>query len=486
VAADGDGTLLKLSNVSKAFSGHRVLKNISFEVTPGEFVALLGANGAGKSTLIKILDGVYEADSGEIWVGQKRVRSGDRGDLARIGVVHQDLGLVDELSVEENLLLGIKPSYLVLRPLRNPWAERRWVRAALQLAGLDGLDPLAKVGNLGIGPKTLVAVAKLLGRGAKVIIADETTSTMSAAEARWFTDRLRSHSLNGAAVLMVSHRLTEVIEAVDRHIVLRDGVLIADLSHAEASYERIAELIAGHSLSGPSGASNSRRAGEEVFALDDAATADVGPVSLSVRAGSITGVTGLTGSGLYEVALLAAGVVTAASGAVRRQHGTRLGFIPPDRDSQGVMADLTVRENVSLGATRRWQLPGGVINLAAERDTAQALLRQLKVVPDGLAQRQGNLSGGNQQKVLVGRALLHEPHLLVLCEPTRGVDIATRRQIHQIIHTAADDGVGVLMVSTDSEELVDVADTIYIMREGHIHRAVEAADTTPAILEGLL
>jgi ribose transport system ATP-binding protein len=486
VAAGGDGILLKLSGVSKAFSGHRVLKNISFDVAPGEFVALLGANGAGKSTLIKILDGVYEADYGEIWVGEQRIRFGNRSGETKIGVVHQDLGLVDDLSVAENLLLGLPPTYLAIRPIRNVAAEKKWVRSALQLAGLDGLDLRAKVGALGIGPRTLVAVAKLLGRGARVIIADETTSTMSAAEARWFTSRLRSHSAGGAAVLIVSHRLSEVIEAADRHIILRDGVLIADLQRSEATYDRVAELIAGAPVTGPGAAEGERTAGDELLALDEAATATVGPVSLAIRAGHVAGVTGLTSSGLYDVALLAAGVETPDAGRVRRRPGVRLGFIPPDRDTQGVMADLTVRENVSLGVTKRWLLPGGVINLAAERSAAQALLRQLRVVPDGLAQRQGNLSGGNQQKVLVGRALLREPQVLVLCEPTRGVDIATRKQIHDIIRDARDSGVGVLLVSTDSDELIALADTIHIMREGGIHRAVESAETTPALLEALL
>ena len=486
MAAGGDGTLLKLSGVSKAFSGYRVLNNISFEVAPGEFVALLGANGAGKSTLIKILDGVYEADDGEIWVGNQRIRFGNRSGETRIGVVHQDLGLVDELSVAENLLLGLAPTYLVIRPIRNVAAENQWVRSALQLAGMDGLDPRTRVGDLGIGPKTLVAVAKLLGRGARVIIADETTSAMSAAEARWFTGRLRSHSSAGAAVLMVSHRLSEVIDAADRHIILRDGVLIADLKRSEASYDRVAELIAGAPVDAIGADDGQRTAGDEILALDEAATATVGPVSLAVRAGHIAGVTGLTSSGLYDVALLAAGVIAPTAGRVRRRPDVRLGFIPPDRDTQGVMVDLTVRENVSLGVTKRWQLPGGVINLPAERSAVQALLRRLRVVPDGLAQRQGNLSGGNQQKVLVGRALLSDPQVLVLCEPTRGVDVATRSQIHDIIRDARDSGVGVLLVSTDSEELIALADTIHMMREGKIRGAVESAEITPAVMEALL
>jgi ABC-type sugar transport system ATPase subunit len=510
------GILLEVKSVSKAFSGHRVLSDVSFRIGRGEFVALLGANGAGKSTLIKILDGVYDADSGEVWFEDKYSRPGERS--RKIGVVHQDLGLVDQLSVAENLRLGMSPHYLVW-PLLNVYAERRLVRTALETVGLERLDPHLRVGELGLGAKTLVAVAKQLSRGAQIIIADETTSAMSSTEARWLTDRLRSCASAGGAVVMVSHKLGEVVEAANRHIVLRDGRLIADLQRSEITRERIAELIVGQPIEvkGPTGppqnysrgtpantpggpgarrparasssAAGARRAAPvvagDLLVLDGVSTGVIGPISLGVPSGHIVGVTGLTNSGLYEVALMAAGATSPTSGRVHRQERLRVAFVPPDRDSQGVFGDLTVRENVTLGVGQ-WTVAGGLLNLMAERRSVELLLHKLKVVPWGLARRQGTLSGGNQQKVLVGRALLRQPQVLVLCEPTRGVDVSTRGQIHEIILEAKAQGVGVLLASTDSEELIVLADTIHVMHEGRIHDVVESMQTNSAGLEALL
>lgn len=484
MAAESTGALLELKGVSKAFSGHRVVSDVSFRIAAGEFVALLGANGAGKSTLIKILDGVYRLDSGEVWLGDQRLRATGWGGQKQIGVVHQDLGLIDQLSVAENLRLCMPPSYL-FRPLLSLSAERRAVREALQTAGLDGLDPHRHVGDLSLGTKTLLAVTKQLSRGARVIIADETTSAMSSAEARWLVDRLRAYLSTGAAVVMVSHKLGEVVAAADRHLILRDGELVADLTRAEATRDRIAELIVGNALEARSGATAASTAGDVILTLDEARTRATGPVTLSVRAGEVVGVTGLTNSGLYDVALLAADMIPAVAGRVNRQPGSRVAFVPPDRDKEGVVTDLTVRENATLGVGQ-WTGFGGVVNLWAERRGVQAMLSDLRVVPPGAARRQGTLSGGNQQKVLIGRALLRQPQVLVLCEPTRGVDISTRLQVHETILDARARGVGILLVSTDSDELIAVADNIHVMREGLICDVVAADQTDPARLEALL
>lgn len=477
--------LLEVRGISKSFGDHRVLDGISFEVREGEFVALLGPNGAGKSTLIKILDAVHQPDSGEIRIASRPYRPGSHRGAAPVGVVHQDLGLIGSLSVAENLRLGLRPHHLV-PPVLNLAAERREVARALATVGLGAIPHQVRIENLGLGVRTLIAIAKLMIRGAKVIIADETTSTMTTSEVRSFTQRLRSHTAHGAAVIIVSHKLTEVLEMADRAVVLRDGRIVADRRTQDVTRAELAELIAGtpppelEEVRSQSGA-----ASRALLEFDSVHTNSLGPINLAVHPGEVVGVTGLTTSGLYELGLAAAGVLRPTSGRLGRRKGLKLAFVPPDRDSEGVFKELSVRENLTLAALQNWSVPGGFLRLARERSAAETMANSLNVRPRGLTNRQGNLSGGNQQKVLIGRALLRSPDLLVACEPTRGVDFATRTQIHALLRDLSARGVGVLLVTTDAEELVALADRALVVKDGVVEK-VSGGLTDSRALEVLL
>jgi ribose transport system ATP-binding protein len=459
--------LLEVRGVTKSFGAQRALDDVTLTVRQGEFVGLLGPNGAGKSTLIKIIDGVHRPDSGFVQIaGMPLARA-----RSLVGVVHQDLGLVEDMTVLENLCLGAQRNSRQV--LRHRSREREFGLAQLRQVGLEYLDLYRMLRTLSPGEKTMVAVARLLASGSRLIIVDEATSTLPPKDAQWLISTLRSHVRQGYSVIMVSHKLAEIVGEVDRQIVLRDGRVVFDNSRELLSVAEAAELIspalarsAPHADTGQAvPADGSARV---VLRFSAAATRLCGPVDLELHAGEIVGVTGLLGSGLYDLAYMAAGTVRPQSGRVDITPGTTIALVPPHRETEGVFPVFPVQWNLTIAALRRWRSPARLLRLRAEAEAADTVATRLRITPHRLSLRQDTLSGGNQQKVLFGRGLLRQADCFVLCEPTRGVDVGTRAEIYSLIRDLRGDGAAVLVLSSDVQDLFELADRIGAIEGGRL------------------
>lgn len=464
--------VIEIVNLTKRFGRTEALRGINLSVGAGELVALLGPNGAGKSTLIKILDGVYQPDSGSI-----SSRLGERS----IGVVHQDLGLVPTMTVAENLFLGFRGR------LRHPRAEADATAAALRRVGLQDVSPHALVSALSLGQQAMVAVARTLHRGAQVVVVDEVTAGLHPHEVRWLVDQLRHAASNGATVVMVTHKLREVIDVATRFVVIVDGLVSLDKPAGQVSYDHLVEVLSsGRSLSTEAGtpASSTSDSGEVRCTLTGVWAGAAGPIDLTVRAGMVTALTGPLGSGLHEIAYVVAGLLKPTRGTVDVARGIRRTCVPAHRETEGVFAEETVAFNLTAGAWRHWLGPGGFLRVRRQRRDAQAMAELLSVKTPSLDTKVSTLSGGNQQKTLLGRALVDPPDLLVLCEPTRGVDVATRREIYAQVRRVAAEGTAVLVASTDFEDIAALADRTGVLdNAGTIMRWVERNDLKQLLAE---
>jgi ribose transport system ATP-binding protein len=469
--------LLQVSALTKAFGSNKVLRAVDLTVDRGEFVGFMGPNGAGKSTLIKILDGVYQADSGTIAIDGEIVSSlAHRRD---VGFVHQDLGVVDALSILDNVRLG-RPPLRAFGPLLSAEAETEDVRRALSAVDLD-LDLTRPVSTLAPGEKALLAVGRALALGARLLIIDEATSNLPPSEAERFTATLRGLADQGAAVVFVSHKLSEVRKSCRRGVLLLDGAIAADTEIHESDEDQLLRLLTAHERSVTAEAEpenpEAPGPGEVVLAFEEVCASKLGPVSFEVHEREVFGLTGSVGSGLHELAFLAAGTSKPRAGRVSFA-GRQRALVPPQREREGSVVDLTVGENLTLSSLPRWRGPLRLLRGGAETSTQDRMIEELNVKPPRRELRQGALSGGNQQKVLFGRALLLEADLYVLCEPTRGVDVATRQELYRLIRRLRDEGAAVLVVTSDAEDLLGVCDRIAVLSDGRVGTHVAREDLT--------
>lgn len=455
---------LIITGLSKSFGEVKVLKGIDLTVRGGEFLGLMGPNGAGKSTLIKILDGIHTASSGEIRIGDDRVASlAGRED---VGFIHQDLGLIDDLSVVENLRLGAEP----LRwfgPLLDHSAERAAAETALEMVGL-AVSVDAPVGSLSPGEKTLVAVARVFSRGASIVFVDESTSTLPPSEARRVIESLAEASARGATIVMVTHKLSEILDATRRVVVLLDGGVAVDQQTAGLDRAALVRMLVRHTEQNEDVSVTRSVAdpGDVVLTMRAAIGGRAGPIDLVVREGEVLGLTGLPGSGLHDVAYLAAGQMVPASGTVSLVNGATRAIVPPHRETQGGFNDLSVRENLTISSLPRWRSKWRLLATGRERRDSEVMVKELNVRPPSADTVFGALSGGNKQKVIFGRTLSQKATLYVLCEPTRGVDVEARAEIYRLIAQLRAEKAAVLVVTSDYEDLVAVADRIAAVVEG--------------------
>jgi ABC-type sugar transport system ATPase subunit len=466
------------SGISKRFSAVIALDQVDLELHGGQIHALCGENGAGKSTLIQILAGAGRPDSGRIEVGGKEVRFRDPADaLSRgIGVIYQELNLVEPFSVAENLALGHEPSF-------GPWIDRRLLdcRAGDVLANLGfDLDPRASVAGLTIGQRQQVEIAKALGRQVRVLVLDEPTATLSRAEADRLFQILRELRARGLAVLYVSHHLEEVFAIADRITILRDGRRVGTWATSELTLTEVVAEMVGEAVDVRSSPAR-RIVAPPLLRVSGARGQTLRGVDLEVRPGEVVGLTGLAGSGHEELSAalfgaqpLAAGSITWRGLVFRPRHPNEaraqgIAYVPPDRRRQGLVPPLGIVENLtlaSLHALASW----GWIKRGARRRLAETWCRRFEVDESRLRQRVTMLSGGNQQKVLLARWAALEPELFILAEPTRGIDVKTREAIHRWIEELAGAGRCVLLVSSDTQELIRLADRCLVFRSGRITR----------------
>lgn len=485
---------LECRGIRKEFPGVVALDGIDLAVRAGEVHALVGQNGAGKSTLVKILTGVYAASAGDLLVDGRPVRIASPVDAEAAGIVivHQDQQLVGQFDVTRNIFLGRE----VVRCGLLDFRHMRGVAEAL-LARVGGNFPATTLArDLSVAQRELVAIAAALLREPRVLILDEPTASLSNAEAETIFSIVRRLRMAGTTVIYISHYLDEVFDLVDRVTVLRDGRLVSTATVGDTTRQRVIDQMVGRSLSQlyPKEAVS---LGAPLLVVDGLSQGRaVQAVSLTIRVGEILGVAGLVGAGRTELAMTLVGALRRSGGTVTLagrsaaprspRAAKRQGFalIPEDRRHEGLVTDLTVRENLSLpGLARftRW----GVLRLAAERAAAVDLVKRLRIAPPNLRQLTRNLSGGNQQKVVIGRWLGGDARLFIFDEPTTGVDVGSKVEIYRQMTAVARDGAGVLFISSDFEELVGICDRIAVMRKGVITATHAAGDLDVARLMDL-
>ncbi|KJY23820.1 MULTISPECIES: sugar ABC transporter ATP-binding protein [Streptomyces] len=483
--------LLRIRDLRKRFGGTVALDGVDLDLYAGGVLALLGPNGAGKSTLIKVLAGVHRADAGEVTVAGHPL--GSAAASAAMSFIHQDPGLVDWMTVAENIALGTGyPRRLGL----ISWRRTR-ERCAEALAAVAGhLDPGARVAGLAPAERSLVAIARALARDTRLLVLDEPTATLPAADCARLFDVLHALRDRGHGILYVSHRLDEVYRVADSFAVLRDGRPAARGPLAGYDPGRLIADITGGAPPGrgprtPAGPVPGRR---PVLRLDAVTTEGCGPVSLELAAGEILGTVGLTGAGHAHLGRALAGVLPllggrvlldgrpyrprGAAGAVRRG----VGFVAADRQEEGCAPDLTVRENLlanpAAAGVPAWRWLGP----RRERGEAAALAERFAVRPRDTEVPVATLSGGNQQKVVLARWLRGHPRLLVLEEPTASVDVGAKAAVHRMLDGAAADGTAVLLVSTDFEEVADLCHRALVFVRGSVAAELTGARLTPAEL----
>jgi ribose transport system ATP-binding protein len=476
-----------MRGIRKAFPGVVALDGVSLEVRAGEVHVLLGENGAGKSTLMKILSGALAKDAGEVLLGGEPVHiTGPRDAHQRgIRIIYQELTLVPHLSVAENIALGREPGRFGLVDRR---AEDRQARDRLARLGVE-IDPRTPVGELGVARQQMVEVAKALEGEPRIIVMDEPTSALTTAEIHELFATIERLTARGVAVVYISHRMEEVTRIGHRVTVLRDGRHVTTRAIAEVTVAELVKLMAGRDVT----EHYPRRRtppGEEILRAEGLSRAGVvHDVSFALRRGEILGVAGLMGAGRTELARILAGADRPDAGRVYL-HGRlatvrgprdaiRLGLalLPEDRKAQGLVLGLPVRANVALPSTPRLTRMG-VVDAAAETALAQRQVEELRIRTPGLGQLVVNLSGGNQQKVVLGKWLAADMDVLLMDEPTRGIDVAAKVEIYELMNRLTAEGKAVLMISSELPEVLGMSDRILVLCRGRLAAEIEAEGAT--------
>ncbi|NAX46324.1 L-arabinose ABC transporter ATP-binding protein AraG [Photobacterium halotolerans] len=470
---------LEFRQISKHFPGVKALSDISFRVSSGSVHALMGENGAGKSTLLKTLSGLYQPTSGELVINNKAVRLSSTVDALEqgIAIIYQELNLVPELSVAENIYLGQLPT-------RNGKVDTETLNrnASAQLARLgEDFDPSLPLKTFSIGQWQMVEIAKALSRNATIIAFDEPTSSLSQREIDNLFKVIRELRDDGKIIVYVSHRMEEIFSLCDAITIFKDGTHVQtcdDMTHL--THDKLVELMVGREINDIYNY-RSRPLGESGLKLDKlTGTGLSAPVSMDIRQGEILGLFGLVGAGRTELTRLIFGAEKPDSGDIYLHNQKMqirspkdaikagITLCPEDRKAHGIVPILSVEENTNISA-RPWHLKlGGVINRVWERKNAETQSQALNVKAANLAQAIGQLSGGNQQKVILGRWLSTDMSVILLDEPTRGIDVGAKSEIYELIFKLAENGVTVLVVSSDLPEVLGISDRLLVMKEGRI------------------
>ncbi len=463
--------------MSKAFPGVQALLDVDLDLRAGEVHALVGENGAGKSTLMKIVAGVYRPDGGSVQLaGQPVLNESPRQALERgISMIHQELNLAPNLSVAENVFLGRAPTRGGLIDWRRLYANAEALAARL---GIE-LDVRARVEELSVARQQMVEIAKALSLDARVIIMDEPTSALTERETEALFDIIDRLRRQGVAVVYISHRLDEIFRVADRVTVLRDGRLVGTLPIAESTQQQLIGMMVGRELTTlfPKAPLEIGEAVLEVRQLRRDGVLD--DINFVLRRREILGLAGLVGAGRTELVRVLFGADRLDGGQILiegrpvRIRGPRdairlgLGFVTEDRKLQGLVMGMTVRENETLASLAQVSRLG-FLDLARERALAKRLVDQLGVRTPGVEQEVANLSGGNQQKVVIAKWLATRPRILILDEPTRGIDVAAKAEVHALMSQLARDGVSILMISSELPEILGMSDRILVMRQGRL------------------
>jgi ABC-type sugar transport system ATPase subunit len=474
-----DDPIVEFKGITRRFPGVLALNEVSLAVRRGSCHGLVGENGAGKSTLGKILAGIYQPDTGQILVDGREVRLGSPRDAldAGIGMVHQELAFCENLSVAENLCLGRMPSRgaFVSRRRMNELADEQ-----LRAVGAD-IDVERRLGELPIGQQQIVQIAGAVGRGARILIFDEPTSSLSEAESRGLFDLIRRLQADGVTSIYISHRLPEIFELCDTVTVLRDGQVVGTLPTPELDEASLVQMMIGRPYEAYFPSHLETRLGKELLRVEGLSSPEkFDDMSFTLHAGEILGLAGLVGSGRTETAQALFGLDPAARGKVYVEGkpvdiqgrpsaamGLGLGLIPEDRKRHGLVLSMTAKENITLPTLSRLSSFGWV-RRRAEESLAGKYFDLMRVRAPGMNVVSASLSGGNQQKLVLARWLAAKCRILLVDEPTRGVDVGAKAEIHGLIDRLAAEGSGILLISSELPEILNLSTRILVLRHGRI------------------
>lgn len=469
---------IEMRGIDKSFGSNQVLKQAGFTLESGEVHALMGENGAGKSTLMKILTGVYTKDAGTVLVDGKEVNYKNPQEAEKAGIVfiYQELNVMFDLTVEENLVMGkeIHGKFGIC----DKKAMQKKAQEALNILGVN-ISPKTVMAELSVGQQQMVEICKALMADAKVIIMDEPTAALTQSETVALFKVIESLRKKGVSMVYISHRMEEIFELCDRITVLRDGSYIGVKNIPETNMNEIVKMMIGREI-GERYPSRNVKIGKEVLKVKELTRKGTfHDVNFSVRAGEVLGVSGLMGAGRTEIMQAIFGNLSYESGTIEidgkevkisnprqaMEHG--IGFITEDRKTEGLMLDKSIRENISLCNLRRIS-KSSVISREAEKNMVAEAIKDLHIKCFGSYHECNNLSGGNQQKVVLAKWILTNPKILILDEPTRGVDIGAKKEIYSIINKLAAQGVAIIMVSSELPEVLGMSDNIMVVREGEV------------------
>ena len=484
-----------MRNISKEFPGVKALKNVTLTVKPGEVKALVGENGAGKSTLIKILTGAYSLESGEIFIHGKKIEKMTPliSDQLGIAAVYQNLVLANHLTVAENVMMGNFPTGFGILNTKRLIAGTQEILDRIGYAG--AIDPVAKVGDLSASQQGMVAIVRALSRNAKIIIFDEPTAVLAAREVDELFKVIRWLREQNISIIYISHRMEEIFELCDSVSVMKDGTYVGEKAIVETNEDDLISMMVGREISNDH-YDPSRTIGDDLLRVDNVTNRRVKNCSLRVRQGEIVGLYGLVGSGRTELSRALFGADPIDSGDIvvngvslkeltpRKSIDHEISLLPEDRRRQGLAQSISVKHNINLPTYPRIS-QFGIIHGGKEKATCDHYINALAIKTPTPNQIVRNLSGGNQQKVVLGKWLAAKSRVFIMDEPTNGIDVGAKQEIYHLINALAKEGAGVLMISSYMTELMGICDRILVMRNGAIVADVPREQCSEEYLLGL-
>ncbi|MEI6573403.1 MAG: sugar ABC transporter ATP-binding protein [Alphaproteobacteria bacterium] len=479
-------SVLKIRNVSRSFGAIRALSNVNFDLKRGEIHAIAGENGAGKSTLMNIIDGILQPDSGTIFIDDipVRITSPARAQELGIGFVHQEIALCPDVSVAENIFMAAtnqSHEFLMNTKRLNEKAEKI-------LSQLSNIDPKILVRDLSISNQQLVEIAKALTLDCRILILDEPTAALTEREAQILFKIIRNLSANGIAIIYISHRMVEIFENCDRISVFRDGKHILTENVSDTTPEKIVNAMVGRKLDNLYPSKLDTQAGVPILQIQELCGDRFKNISFEIRKGEILGMAGLIGSGRSEIMRAICRLEGSRKGDIKL-HGQsveinsyadsiKLGivYLSEDRKGDGIFLDLPIVENISALDLSQVSTSWGLIKSSNEEELATNLSKKLNIKAASIFHKVSTLSGGNQQKVALAKLLAVNPRVIFLDEPTRGVDVGAKSEIHKILRDLANEGVGILVVSSELPEIIGLCDRVIVLAEGEIAGELQAED----------
>ena len=489
--------LFTMVGVSKRYGGVSALEKADLHVRTGSIHAILGENGAGKSTLIKVMSGVVQPDEGRMTLDGHEVRFPDPASANRAGIVciFQELSLIPDLTVADNIIISDPPRRFGMIDRR---AQRRLAEAALARAGAEDIHPMAPVKDLPLSRRQMVEIAKALARNPRILILDEATSALTAADVSKVIALLKRLRGEGLALLYISHRMHEIAELADECTVFRNGRKVATYKAGTKTDNEVVEMMIGREYSHqfpPRPMAPDPQSTPVLEVRNLSWTHRLKDISLSIRAGEVVGLGGLDGQGQRELLLALFGVLRGVTGEVlidgkktavaspRAAKSRKIGMalIPEDRKTEGLMLPMSVRDNLSFAAINRFSRLG-IVDRAAEATAIDDMIRLLAIRTAGTEIPVGSLSGGNQQKVVIAKWLMVNPRIILLNDPTRGIDVGTKQEIYQLLHKLASSGAAILFYSTDYDELIGCCSRVAVLYDGGIRRVLSGSEITERAL----